>query len=510
MPPITTDPAASPAATHQPRWARLRQGAGTADHHNYVLAVIIGVLIVFSLDTELLSIIPMLKDIESTYHLSPVQGAWALSATGITAGATIPLLSRLGDIFGLRRLLLITLAIVAAGNIICALANGPAIFIAGRAIIGINAGLPIYYAILRARSHSKQVADRYAGLLTLAIGCALTLSFFYGGIIIQAGGTVRLALWIVAGVSLVVIAAVWLLVEEVPTRTRVGVDYLGALLIAAAFASLVTGIGQGNSWGWGSARVLGLITASVLLVAAWGAWELRTAHPLIDLRVLKRRDMWPGFTAAAMASVIGVNGLLVVTNYVQTPHLAGYGFGASVLTTGLYLVPLGVLIAFGGSVMARIIERVGQRTTVLAGGVLTVVLFAVATRASTKADFFIMTGVLGLCYALIYTGGVTVYLRAARPGEQGMITGSARAAATAIGAIGPAIITALLTASVIPKTHVPQEANYSHVWLVWAGLGAIVVIVGLFIRESKLDDRLVADAEMVSTAHSPQVTESSH
>ena len=468
-------------------------------------STLIGVLLVFSLDTELQSVVPLLKSIEQAYHLSATEGAWALSATGIAAGATIPLLSRLGDIFGLRRLLLITLTVVAAGNVICALATGPVTFIFGRAIVGINAGLPLYYAILRARSHRKEVADRYAGLLTLAIGCAVCVSFIYGGVVIQAGGSVRLALWIIAGISVALVGVVGALVDEVPTRTRVGVDYFGGLLLGAGFAALVTGISEANTWGWGSTKVVGLLIIAVILFAVWTGWELRCAHPLIDVRVITRRAVWPGFTVAALASVIGVNGLLVVATYVQTPRSVGYGFGASVLLAGAYLTPAGVVIAFGGTIMAPVIARIGQRTTVLIGGGLALLLCLWASRdVSSSLSFLVVTAVLGLCYSLVYTGGISIYLRSARPGEQGMITGGARAAATAVGAIGPALITTLLTASVIPGTPVPQRANYGHVWLLWAGASVIVLLVGAFIRETNLDDRPTDDVEVLDPAAQPR------
>ena len=465
----------------------------------FLRSTLVGVLLVFSLDTELQSVVPLLKSIEHTYHMSATEGAWALSATGIAAGATIPLLSRLGDIFGLRRLLLITLAIVAAGNVICALAAGPATFIFGRAIVGVNAGLPLYYAILRARSHRKEVADRFAGLVTLAIGCAVCVSFIYGGVVIQAGGSVRVALWIIAGISAALVLVVWRLVDEVPTRTRIGVDYLGGLLLGGGFAALVTAISEANNWGWGSTKVLCLLAGAVALFVVWTVWELRCAHPLIDVRVLMRREIWPGFTVAALASVFGVNGLLVVTTYIQTPRSLGYGLGASVLLAGVYLTPAGVMIAFGGIIIAPIIARVGQRTTVLIGGTLALALFLWASRdASSSLSFLALTAVLGICYSLVYTGGVSVYLRSARPGEQGMITGGARAAATALAAIGPALITTLLTASLIPGTPVPRQSNYGHVWLLWAGAAAIVLLAGAFIRETKLDDRPTDDVEVLT------------
>ena len=438
-----------------------------------------------------------LKSIKTTYHLSPTQGAWVLSATGIVAAATIPLLSKLGDIYGLRRLLLVTLVTVALGNVICALASGPTGFIFGRAIIGINAGQPLYYGILRARSHRKDEVDRYSGMMTLAIGVAVVLGFLFGGIIIQSGGSARLALWIIAGVSIALVGVVWLLVEEVPFRVRVSVDYLGAVLIGSSLAAVVTAFSQANSWHWGSVKVIGLLVLGAVLFAAWVAWEFRCAHPLVNLRELTRREMWPGIVAAGMATLIGVNALLLITNYVQTPKRVGYGFTASVLTTSLYLIPAGVAVAFGGLVIVRVIDRIGQRLTVIVGGAIAVLVFLAFSGASTPIEFLAFTALIGLSYSFIYTGGVTIYLRGARPGEQGVLPGVARATQNALVAIGPALITTILTASLIPKLPVPESGNYGHVMLVWAGFSVIVIVIGLFVRESRLEEEPLPEVELV-------------
>ena len=125
------------------------------------------------------------------------------------------------------------------------------------------------------------------------------LSDVLGGAVLAVGGSVREVLWIIAGASLALLAVVWLLVEDVPTRTRVRVDVAGAVLLATGLAALVTGIGHGNGWGWGSSRVIGVLIVAVLLLIAWGAWELHSSRPLIDLRIARRREVcramrwWP-------------------------------------------------------------------------------------------------------------------------------------------------------------------------------------------------------------------------
>ncbi|MFZ0976594.1 MAG: MFS transporter [Solirubrobacteraceae bacterium] len=463
-----------------------------------MIAIAIGALLVFSLDTEQLTVVPLLGRLDSAVGMTATQSAWALSATGIMAAATVPVISRLGDIFGMRRMLLATLAVVAAGNILCAVAGGPTSFILGRAVIGVNAGLAIYYALLRGRSGSARVLDRYVGLMTVAVGAGLALSDVLGGTVIAVGGSVRVVLWIIAGASLAVLAVVWLLVEDVTTRTRVGVDVAGAALLATGLAALVTGIGHGNSWGWGSPLIIGLLIIAVLLLISWGAWELHSPRPLIDLRIARRRDVWPAYALVAVISTIGIILALAVSEYVQTPSAAGYGFGGSVLTAGLYLVPGGLMAAAGGAVAAPVLSRFGQRATALAGGLLATVSFLwFQSTTSRPWELIVLTALSGVSYALVYTAGSSAYLRAARPGEAGMLAGGARVTSTAIAATGPVVLVSLLTSSPVPHTTVPQHGNYGHVWIFLACSGAVICAIATFVRESCLDQRLADHAEIV-------------
>ncbi len=487
-------PSGGATAAESPVARRVR-ALGLPDH---VIAIAIGALLVFSLDTEQLTVVPLLGRLDSAVGMTATQSAWALSATGIMAAATVPVISRLGDIFGMRPMLLVTLAVVAAGNVVCALAGGPTSFILGRAVIGVNAGLAIYYALLRGRSGSVRALDRYVGLMTAAVGAGLVLSDVLGGAVLAVGGSVREVLWIIAGASLALLAVVWLLVEDVPTRTRVRVDVAGAVLLATGLAALVTGIGHGNGWGWGSSRVIGVLIVAVLLLIAWGAWELHSSRPLIDLRIARRREVWPGYALVAVISTIGIILALAVSEYVQTSSAVGYGFGGSVLTAGLYLLPGGLMVAASGAVVAPVLSRFGQRTTALAGGLVATVSFLwFQSTTSRPWEFIVLTALTGVSYALVYTAGSSVYLRAARPGEAGMLAGGARVTSTAIAATGPVVVVSILTSSLVRHLPVPQHGNYRQLWIFLACSGAVICAITAFVRESRLDQRLADNAEIV-------------
>ena len=275
------------------------------------------------------------------------------------------------------------------------------------------------------------------------------------------------------------------------------------MLLAGGLALVIAGISQGNRWHWTSGKTLSCVIAGIAVLLVWAVWELQHSHPLIQLHTVITRDMWPPFTIAALAGFMGTNTLLVISQYVQTPAAVGYGFGASALRASIYLVPAGLIIAIGGTFVAPLVERIGVRKAMLTGSILASAMYVwFAMTDWTKTAFVILSFILGLTYSILYTAGVAGYLRAARPGEQGMITGSARSASTAIQAVGPAVITALLTASFLPKVPVPQKHNYTHVWVMFLIVALLAAVCALFAREPRFDQRLAEDAvELEPTEH---------
>ncbi|WP_254923037.1 MFS transporter [Rhodococcus sp. OK302] len=262
-------------------------------------------------------------------------------------------------------------------------------------------------------------------------------------------------------------------------------------MLVAALTGLVLGLSKGNDWGWISISTVASLGGGVILLVIWAVWERRIDSPIIDLKVILRREVWPAFIVCALTSFVGLSAVLTASQYLQTPEKVGYGFGMTPLMVGLYFLPLGMMMAFGGMIMRPIIGRFGVRAVSALGGLVTMLTFgwfSMTDEASWK--FLVMLFFLGTAYALTVTAGASAYLRASRPGETGMVSGAARIVASALGAIGPAIVTALLTASFIPKTKVPEGNNYDNAWMFFALCGAIVMVISFLIRQSAVRNDL--------------------
>lgn len=159
-------------------------------------------------------------------------------------------------------------------------------------------------------------------------------------------------------------------VPESPVRTPGRVNVGAAVLIAAWLVALLVPLSQPSAWGWTSARTLGLLAVAVLALAGWVAVEVRSATPLIDMRMMRLPAVWTTNLVALLfgAQTFGVCAFL--PQFVQLPVSTGYGFGNSVTVAGLLLLPLPVTMSVTGVLSGRIVRVLPhKRQLVLASGI---------------------------------------------------------------------------------------------------------------------------------------------
>lgn len=194
----------------------------------------------------------------------------------------------------------------------------------------------------------------------LGIGSALGLPLVG---LIGDNADYHILYWIGAGGAVISGVLIFALVSEPPASHERRIDWAGIILLTVSLASLVLAISQGSPWGWSSARVISLFAVAVVALAALTAAESRVSNPLIDMSALRR----PAIALTNIAALFVGFALFVsftgTSSYVQAPTATGYGFGSSVLTAGLCLLPSGVLMLLLAPVAARIINSWGRRAS---------------------------------------------------------------------------------------------------------------------------------------------------
>src|SRR5690606_16994784 len=218
---------------------------------------------------------------------SPGTVAWLVTATLVAAAVCAPVLGRLGDMYGKRRMLLVGLGIVTFGSALGAVAPNVGVLIAARALQGVSMGvIALGISVMRDVLPPGRVGSGIA-LMSSSLGIGGAIGLPLTGVVAQQASW----RWLFAGAA--VLGAVQFLlvlrvVRESPLRSGGRFDLPGAVGLSAALVCLLLAISKGNEWGWGSAVVIGLLVAAGVLFALWATWELRTQKPLVDLRVTAR------------------------------------------------------------------------------------------------------------------------------------------------------------------------------------------------------------------------------
>ncbi|MFC3242630.1 MFS transporter [Gordonia humi] len=448
---------------------------------------------------------PLLPAIARLHHVDGSTAQWALTATLLTGAIATPTMGRLGDGPLRRKVVLVTLALIVFGCALAALPVGFELFLAGRVLQGLGLGLtPV--AIAAARDALPADKSRSAvALLSITTVTGVGLGYPITGLIAQLGG-VHAAYWFGTAVAAVALAVAFFVVPEASVRESKPLDVAGAVLLAVALCALLLGISEGETWGWGSAAVLGLLVVAVVLIAGWIVWELRADHPLVDLRLVRHRSVLTADIAALLAGVGMYLLLSLAVRYVQAPTSTGYGLGASAVVAGLVLVPFSA----GSFVATRIAPHLAERTShravlpiaavVLLGGML---MFSFARGSMWQ--MLVVMGIEGIGVGLVFAVVPGMLLRAVAVSETASAMGFNQVLRYIGYSIGSAMAGMILQIHTAPGATDPDDGGYTASGLLACGMWIVTLVVTLVLPERRTtraavvterDDELMAEESL--------------
>lgn len=311
-------------------------------------------------------VVPLLPTLARHFDASTTEISWVVTASLLAGTVTTPMLGRFGDMFGKRRVLLAGQAVLAVGSLMCALAQSLGVLVAGRALQGVATSfIPLAIGVLRDELPPERVNHGIA-FISASGGIGTAIGVPVGGLVVQRSGF-HVVFWFAAAMSTVVFVAVWRMVRESPLRTPGRIDILGAVGLAAFLVCLLLPIAEGDRWGWKSAPTLGLFTLAALLLVGWLVTESRTRVPLVNLRVAVLRPVLLTNVTALLLGFVMFTNFLSTTQIVQLPTSTGYGFGLSLVGTGLCVLPGAICIMVLAPLSANLSDRFGPRFTLVLG-----------------------------------------------------------------------------------------------------------------------------------------------
>ncbi|WP_327071062.1 MFS transporter [Kitasatospora sp. NBC_01302] len=420
---------------------------------------------------------PLVPRIAQADHVSLADAQWSLTIVMLVGAVATPTVGRLGDGPRRRAAMLGSAAVVLVGSLLAALPLGFVFLLVGRALQGAGLAL-VPLAIATARDSLPAERSRPAvAMLSITTVAGVGLGYPLTGLITQLFG-IHGGFWFGALISAVALVAAAIVLPpsgHLPPRR---LDGLGALLLGAALGALLLALSEGQSWGWGSARLLGLLAVAVALLALWSTHELRCAHPLVDLRTLRNRTV---LTANVTGLIAGVGMYLLmslVTRFAQTPTGAGYGFGASVTITGLILLPFSITSVAASKLAPVLARHTSTRFVLPVGCVVSLASLAAFGFARTGLwELFLAMGIAGLGVGCTFAVMPGLIVNSVPAHETGSAISFNQVLRYVGYAIGSALSAVVLQAHTAAGHALPSDAGYTLAALLGCAVFVVAIVV---------------------------------
>lgn len=425
-------------------------------------------------------VLPVLPTIQHSLHTSQSTVTWVLTAYLLSASIATPILGRLGDMAGKERMLVLTLSALALGSVLAGLSNSIGLLIVARSIQGIGgAVLPLAFGIIRDEFPSIKVAG--------AVGIVAAMTAVGGGAgIVLAGPIVdhldfHWLFWIPLIICVVAVICAKLFVPESPVRTPGHINWLAALVLSGWLIALLVAVSEAPSWGWASSRVLGLIGLATVLVLAWIFAELRSRNPLVDMQMMRARAVWTNNLVAFLFGIGMYSVMGFLPEFLRTPKTAGYGFGASIIQSGLYLLPLTVTMFVFGLLSGKIAARVGSKSAVIAGSIASTMAYLILAFAHSQSwEIYLASTMLGIGLGLAFSAMSNLIVQAVPNAQTGVASGMNANIRTIGGAVGAGIMSSIVTSQLL-RSGLPAQSGYTRGFAFLAVMTVVAIVAAFFI-----------------------------
>ncbi|CUR58828.1 Major facilitator superfamily MFS_1 [metagenome] len=489
--PATTSPAPSPSP------------APVSRPTNVVIAVLALAGMLASLQQTL--VVPLIPDLPEILGVSPTTASWTVTVTILTGAVATPIVSRLADMVGKRRMIVIALMTMTAGSVLVAVGGTFVTTVLGRGLQGFAASLiPVGISIMRDALPRERVGFAVA-LMSATLGIGMSLGLPLSGVLYGNFGFESI-FWVAAAGGVLLTVAVLALVPESTVRTPGRFDFLGAVLLSVALAAALLAVSKGGDWGWGSGEVLGLLGVSAVALVVWFPYELRVNDPMVDLRTAARRPvLLTNLASIGVAFALFVN-LLASGQQLQMPPSTGYGFGLSVTQAGLAMMPAGLTMAFLAPVSGRLLNLLGGRITLLIGAGIMAASYVFRVFATgSVAEVVIGTTLVGIGAALSFASMPTLIMANVPITESASANGLNSLMRAIGGSTASAVLAAVLSSvSATAAGEVfPSLAAFEDMYWISAGTSLLAFVLVGFIptRRHRIPSAAVSGAGVETVVH---------
>ncbi|WP_405493589.1 MFS transporter [Nocardia sp. NBC_00511] len=468
-----------------------------AAHARSTLAVLAYTGVIASLMQTL--VVPLLGDLPRILHSTAANTSWVVTITLLVAAVATPVAGRLGDMYGKRRMLIISTIPIMIGSVVCALSSSLIPMVVGRGLQGLGVGtIPLAIALLRDVMPPEKLGSAIA-LISSSLGIGGALGLPIASAVTEYSNW-RVMFWVAAGLVAVATALIVFVVPEGSAEGPAGrFDVPGALLLGAALVALLLPVSKGAAWGWTSGDTLGLFATSLALLLIWGFWELRAPEPLVDLRITARPQVLVT-NIASIAVGVGLYALqLSLPQLMQLPKSLGYGLGQSMVAMGLWMATGGVMMMLISPIGAKLSAARGPKVTLVSGALVMAVGYGVALPLMGTIWGLVIVNIICSTGVAFAYGAMPALIMGAVPQSE---TAAANSFNTLMRSIGTSVSSAVVGAVLAQMTisvgghSIPTEHGFRTVFLIGSVvcLAAALIAACIPVRQAMRGDRTRPEA----------------
>ncbi|MEU0529677.1 MFS transporter [Amycolatopsis tolypomycina] len=465
--------------------------------------VLLTVSIVIGLDALDVSMVGVaLPAIQADLGLSTNALQWVVSGYVLGYGGLLLLGGRTADLLGRRRVFLVAVAVFALASLLGGLVDDGALLIASRFIKGLAAAFtaPAALSIITTTFQEGPARNKAISIFAVFGASGYSAGLVFSGLLTEVGW--RWTFLLPAPIALIALVAAWKLIPSYRAEEGRGYDFPGAITGAAGSLLLVFGVVEAPEIGWAAPRTLITFAVALALLVTFVIIEKRSRHPLLRLGILRSGPLARANLGGALFFGAYIGFQFVVMLYLQRV------LGWSALQTALGFLPAALIVAFGSPRIEPLIDRVGTPRTIFAGVVAHVIGYALFLRIDEHSGYAgsVLPSMilLGIGFTLAFSS-LNIQATAGIPDdEQGLAGGLLNTSLQVGGAIGLAVVTAVLTANggreASPAALLTGLTPALSVVTGIAVLGLLIAISGLVARKRPAEEPVAAQEDLLALA----------
>mgnify|MGYP001772814656 CR=1 FL=1 len=433
-------------------------------------------------------LIPSLTELEREFGVTSSEVSWVLSAYMLSGTVLLPVVGKLGDIYGKKKVLSVVVIIYAIAVTLTSMAPNFTALILFRGIQGV--GLTMFalaFSLIR-EEFPRELIPRAQGLVSAAFGIGAAVALPLGAYISQYFGwrtTYHTAIPFVIAIAYLIVTRIR---ESRYRNPGARLDIPGAVVLGAALGVIVYGLTEAPIWGWGNPNTVFTFTVAVILLAIFIGVERGRDQPLINLGLLSRRNV----LIANLAAMVAGFGLFLFEQslIILLEEPKPVGFGLTIFDTGLYAIPMAVAQLITAPIAGIAITRVGAKRVLITGAAIaaTFALVSALTAPMGLGDLIASTTLAMVGVASMNVALINILVFSVEPQVMGIATAMNSVFRSLGGTLGPAVagslestFTSLVLAGLLPG-QIPLLVSVPSVYAFQ--LGAIisaftVVVIGI-------------------------------